>query len=108
MSKYVYLAFAFAFAFVLFVMVQTLAFQAQYKRGYEMAKAEMALEVAQQFAHKQDRVNTVAASYVAAQDDLRQKERARYERLSTITASAVYGRDCFDANGLQELNAAIK
>lgn len=79
----------------------------QYQRGFDTAKAEFKAELAAK--EQAMRQQQTAASILYEQNKAQQEkeERVQYVEIQKIIEKPVYGRDCFDADGLQQLNRAI-
>ena len=94
---------------------------AAYKRGFDAAAAKYETAIMKQELERlqsetllrerqETRLAAVSASYAALQSESKQNERTQNAKLEAIaqTASDIYSRDCFDDNGLQFINNAIK
>ncbi|MCG7657106.1 hypothetical protein [Wielerella bovis] len=81
--------------------------KAQYQRGFDAAQTEFKAELAAK--EQAMRQQQTAASVLYEQNKAQQEkeERVQYVEIQKIIEKPVYGRDCFDADGLQQLNRAI-
>lgn len=104
-----------------FIGLESYTVYSAYQRGYKAAdtKHELARlkreEEAAQWKEalrtkQEDEIRALSASYAALQSQSIQNERINREKLDAIaqTASDIYNRDCLDADGLRELNQAIR
>lgn len=79
----------------------------QYKSGYLKATAEIEARLAAQSKKQAEVAQQASQNYQEVKTELEQKERIRYVEVQKIIDKPVYIRDCFDADGLQQLNQAI-
>ena len=79
----------------------------QYTRGQADKAAEISLALAKAAAAEEERARQASADYQAGKAEREQKERIRYVEVQKIVERPVYHSDCFDADGLRQLNAAI-
>ena len=79
----------------------------QYRRGQTDKAAEISLALAKAAAADAERARQASADYQAGKAGREQKERIRYVEVQKIVERPVYHSDCFDADGLRQLNAAI-
>ena len=79
----------------------------QYRRGQADKAAEISLALAKAAQKQAEQARQVSADYQAGKAEREQKERIRYVEVQKIVERPVYQSDCFDADGLRQLNAAI-
>ena len=79
----------------------------QYRRGQADKAAEISLALAKAAQKQAEQARQVSADYQAGKAEREQKERIRYVEVQKIVERPVYHSDCFDADGLRQLNAAI-
>ena len=79
----------------------------QYTRGQTDKAAEISLALAEAAKKQAEQARQASADYQAEKAERETKERIRYVQVQKIVERPVYHRDCFDADGLRQLNDAI-
>lgn len=89
-------------------------FEQGYQNGYLKAQAECNEKIAKIEQHQReqennllDRLNAKSKEYEQAQAENKNKEREQYAKNQKIIERVIYRNNCFDNDGLQQLNELI-
>lgn len=80
----------------------------QYQNGYAAAQAKISQDLAKMVQQQQAQWQTASFNYQQNKAESNKLERESYVHMATISASGIYQHDCFDDDGMQELNQAIQ
>lgn len=89
-------------------------FEKGYQSGYLKAQAEYSEKIAKIEQHQREqennllnRLNAKSKEYEQAQAENKNKEREQYAKNQKIIERVIYRNNCFDNDGLQQLNELI-
>ncbi|MCP2041534.1 hypothetical protein L1281_002136 [Neisseria sp. HSC-16F19] len=81
--------------------------QNRYRAGVADGKTAVQTQLQAQAAKQAETAHAASAGYQAARAASEQKEKVRYVEVQKIVERPVYRNECFDTDGLQQLNTAI-
>lgn len=79
----------------------------RYTQGYEAARTAFAKTLEQASRAQQTQAHKAARQHEQQREGLSQQQRKQDGRIEQIIERPVYRRECFDNDGLRELNAAV-